>query len=246
VADLTQEGVCLPAQVSRLLGQEAGGAGEPGAKSGVVAGFQVWQELVANAIAEVPEVLVAGVLLPLETPIAKMGEHLLPRDLEEGAQQTTGPRAHSPEPGRPRSPQQSHEQGLGLIVAGVGHRDGRRAGLGADAAEEAVALPASSLLQPPSLAADPGEDIGPRGVEGNVEPRAQKATETRVLRGVRAEPVVQMGGDHSEPVPGGEGDEGVQEGHRVGSAGEAHNDPLPVDEGSGGPQGAIDGRQERG
>jgi hypothetical protein len=244
--DLAQKGVGLPAQMGRLLRQEACGAGEPGAKGGVEAGFQVRQELVADAVAEVPEVVVARVVPPLEATIAEVGEHLLPRDLEEGAEETAGPRSHSAEPRGPRSPKQTHEQGFRLVVTGVGHRDGGRARFVANAAEEAVALPAGRLLQPSSLAADPGEDVGLRGVEGNVEPSAQTATEAGVLRRVRAELVVQVGGDHPEPVPGSQGDEGIQEGHGIGPAGESKDDPLPVDEGSGGPQGAIDGRKQPG
>ncbi len=110
----------------------------------------------------------------------------------------------------------------------------------------AVALPACRLLEPSPLAAGPGGDVGHGFVEGHLEARAQTAAEGGVLGGVRAEPVIEVGRHHEEAVPAGERHEGVQEGHRVGPAGEPQHDASPAHEGGGGPQRAIDGRHQRG
>jgi len=154
-------------------------------------------------------------------------------------------RAHSSQPGGAGAPQEAHEEGLGLIVARVRHRDRGRPGFLAHAKEKRVALPARRLLEPAPLAAGAGGDIGRRRMERHLQPPAETAAEIRVLWGIRAQPVVEVGGHQPEAAAAGEGHEGVQQGDRVGPPGEAQDDALTRPESAGGPQGPIDGRDQR-
>ena len=132
----------------------------------------------------------------------------------------------------PGTAEELHEDGLGLVVEGVGGEDGVGVAGGDEGAEEVVADGAGGLFEGLAGLRSSGGDVDVMDVEGDVELDAEVLDEAKIGVGFGggADAVVDVrGGEtYSESIaPGGVGGvEGEKEGDGVGSARDGHADAV--------------------
>jgi len=223
---------------------ELGEVGE-GLVDGGVEGAKLGQELVADAIAGVGGVGVGGVFPPGLVLSAEVSFDFGSAALEEGSEDSSGPliRAAS---GRldmddgvdggeafgPGSAEELHEDGLGLVVEGVGGEDRVSVAGGDEGAEEVVADAAGSLFEGLAGSRSSSGDIGVADMERDVELDAEGFDELLIGVGFGggADAVVDVrcGQAYAEGVTLGAvgGMESEEEGNGVGSAGDGYADAV--------------------
>ena len=136
-------------------------------------------------------------------------------------------RPHSREPRDSGSPDEAKQDGLGLIIGGVGDRDAGAPGRDRHAAQRGVAKLPRRFLQRLAPLALSRHGIDPRRHESDSQAPRHLLDERRVLfRFLTAEAVVHvpcdevpLGNAVTRPVP----DQEIQEGHGIGTARDAHD-----------------------
>ena len=159
--------------------------------------------------------------------------------VEEGAEDFAGAgagnlndRVDSAEALGPGSAEELHEDGLGLVVEGVGGEDGVGLAGGDEGVEEVVAEGAGGLFDGLAGLGDTIGDVDLMKVEGNVEAGAEGFDKLLVGGGLFriADSVVDVGGAEADAegfAGGGVGGvEGEEEGDGVRAAGEGNADAV--------------------
>jgi len=223
---------------------ELGEVGE-GLVDGRVEGAELGEKLVADAVAGVGGVGVGGVFAPRLVLGAEPGFDVAAAGLEEGAEDSAGALIGAAgfvldlddgmdggEAFGPGSAKQLHENGLGLVVEGVGGEDGVGVAGGDEGREEFVADGACGFFESLVVGGSASGDVGVVDVKRDVEGDAEVADEVEVGVGFlcRADAVVDVGrGEaYTEGVTLGVvgGVEGEQEGDGVGPAGDGYADAV--------------------
>lgn len=182
------------------------------------------QETVPEAVAEVAEVLVGGVLPPVDLAPAEVLPEFLAADLEQGADPDPPPRRHADEPPKPGPAEELKEDGLYLIVSVVAEEDGTCS----DSRGEA---PGGASPEGPGRGfAGPERAPIPRVLSDSVAARRESETpgqlpdEPGVVPGVRPPSVVDVEYVQSPSTAARFADGEVQERHGIGSTGNGHED----------------------
>jgi GNAT superfamily N-acetyltransferase len=155
---------------------------------------------------------------------ARVGPGCVPRNQDYGVD--------AAEALRPGSAEELHEDGLGLVVEGVGGKDGVGLAGGDEGVEEVVAEDAGGFFDGLSGAGDPVGNADAVEVEGDVEAGAEGFDKLPVCGGFFriADAVVDVGGAeaYAEGLAGGGvgGVEGEEEGDGVCAAGEGYADAV--------------------
>jgi hypothetical protein len=204
---------------------------------------------VPDAVAGVGCVGVGGVFAPGLVGLAEEGFDVDSAGLEEGAENLSGAGAGDGDYGvdgaealGPGSAEEFHEDGLGLVVEGVGGENGVGLAGGDEGVEEVVADGSGGFFDGLAVLGGAGGDVDAMKVKGDVEAGAEGFDELvvggRFFRG--ADAVVDVGGAEADAkgVAGGVvgGVEGEQEGDGVGAAGDGYADAV-----AGADVGAIEG-----
>ena len=198
----------------------------------------------ADAVAGVGGVGVGGVGAPGLIAGLEEGLDLGAADGEEGAEDAAGSLrgiwgrldeddgVDGGEAFGPGSAEELHEDGLGLVVEGVGGEDGVGVAGGDEGAEEVVAGLAGGLFEGLAVFGGAGGDVGSVDVEGDVELDAEVLHEGEVGVGFGgfADAVVDVDGGETDSegfAGGGVGFvEAKEEGDGVGSTGDGGADAV--------------------
>ncbi len=193
----------------------------------------------ADAVAGVGGVGVSGVFAPGLVGLMEEGFDVGAAGVEEGPEDLAGAGSgcvsrnqddgvDAAEALGPGSAEELHEDGLGLVVEGVGGEDGVGLAGGDEGVEKVVAEGAGGLLDGLAGAGDPVGDADAVEVEGDVEAGAEGFDKLPVGGGFFriADAVVDVGGAeaYAEGLAGGGvgGVEGEEEGDGVRAAGEGY------------------------
>jgi hypothetical protein len=232
-----------------FLAGELGEVGEGLVEGGVFLA-QEGKDGVADAVAGEGGIAVGGVFAPGLVEGAEVGLDLGAGGLEEGTEDLSLGQGDDGVDGTeafgPGSAEQFHENGLGLIVAGVGGEDGVDLAGGEQGGEVVVTDGAGGFFDGFGISSGTGlgDAIGDAGLvelEGDVKAGAELLDEVLVGVGLgAAEAMVDVDGGEarSEGVVWGlvGGVEGEEEGYGVGSAGEGDREAV-----AGADVGAVEG-----
>ena len=216
----------------------------------------------ADAVSGVGGVGVGGVFAPGLVGLAEEGFDVGSAGVEEGAEDFSTPTSRlAGDPGLsgtgagdgndgvdgaktlgPGSAEEFHEDGLGLVVEGVGGEDGVSVAGGEEGVEEVVADGSGGFFDGLAVLGGSGGDVDAMKVEGDIEAGTESFDELVVGGGFfgGTDAVVDVGGAEADAegiAGGGVGDvEGEQEGDGVGSAGDGDADAV-----AGADMGAVEG-----
>ena len=168
-----------------ILPQPPGRGGKGQADAGVLRPEQGHHRM-PDAVAQ-EFVCRVGAVLPVgQVVFLQKGLHLLPGDIQHGADDGPIHRGDAPQSLQPGAPEQVHEHGFGVVIGGVGSGDFSREG----AQKRVSCLPGGGLQ--PLL---PGTHLSAPNGEGNAVAGAEIPNEGLVGVGLRPpEMVVKMGG----------------------------------------------------
>ncbi len=202
------------------------------------------QEFVPDAVAGVGRVGVGGVFAPGLIGLEEEGFDVGATGVEEGAEDLSGPGTGDGNDGvdgaealGPGSAEELHEDGLGLVVEGVGGEDGIGLAGEDEGVEEVVADGAGGFFNGLGISGctgfgEAGGDAGAVEVEGDVEPGAEGFDELLVGGGFfgGTDAVVDVSGGEADAeglARGGVGGvEGEEEGDGVCAAGDGYADTV--------------------
>jgi hypothetical protein len=230
----------LPASV--FFAGDVGQVGEGLVEAGVVLA-ELWEELVADAVAGVGGVGVGGVFAPGLVGLRQVGLDLGAAGVEERAEDFAGAlgrvlavdendRVDGAKAFGPCSAEELHEDSLGLIVEGMGGEDGVGVAGGDEVVEEVVTNGAGGLFDSLAGSGGAGGDVGLVDVERDFEASAEVCDEVLVGEGFSG------GTDAVVDVDSGEADaegvvfcgvggvEGEEESDGVGSAGDGNRETV--------------------
>ncbi len=237
-----------------LVAGDGGEAGE-GVVEGRIQGAQGGKDLVAEPVAGEGQVGVGLVRLPGLVEGSKVSLDGMAIHREKRAKDAAGATAFEREvedgedAGQafgPGTAQELHQDGLRLVVCGMGGGDGIRGAGGEEVAEGFVAEIAGGLFDGFGVGLEAGGGVDAAEDEGNGEVAAERFNELLVLiGGLAAEAVVDMDGGEAEAQGGlGEvvgGVEGAKKSDGVCAAGEGYGEA-----GAGGEAGTVEGELRQG
>lgn len=181
--------------------------------------FQHREDSTAESIPGIPEIAV-GTIPPVRDPAARqIFLEIRSRELQQGPNHTVRTlRGDSREAGTSGTPEQSKEEGLGLVVPRVTGGDVSHARVPCESQELAV-----TSLARPFLEVRPRSQVHPPHLEGKTQCRGLPANEYGILVGGRApDSVVYVPHDEVAAIPGDLVHQ-MEQGHRVGPTGHGHD-----------------------
>jgi len=170
----------------------------------------------------------AGHLFPPgQAPLGKVREHVGARDAQQGTHDVPRPRPHRPEARGPGPAQQAEEQGLRLVVPGVGQDDGGGAFRLLDRPQEGPPLVARRVFEPGLVRPGAAPDVGASGADRDPEAPRELGAEGDVLLALGPEAVVEVRGHEAEAAASRQGRESIGQSHGIGPSRERHHEGLP-------------------
>ncbi len=131
-------------------------------------------------------------------------------------------RPHPTQTGQPAPAQQPHQNGFGLVIGMMGHEDKRSAGFDGRRSEEPIADPPGGGFQGSAGRPLLGRDIGIQAAIGDAPAAGLLGYKVRVGRGIRPEPVIDMGDQKTGERAAARVHQPVQERQRIRAAGNRH------------------------
>jgi len=135
----------------------------------IILAFEQGQELMADAVADKAEIVVAGISAIANPLVSEIGQQFGLANPEQGPDQTARPQGHAGQGLAAAAPEQAEEELFDLIVGGMGHGQGVGAILTAELGKGPVAQLPGRVLQREFAGGRPTVDIDRN--PGAVEPQ---------------------------------------------------------------------------
>lgn len=186
------------AESGMLVGEGPGGAAEGGRDVGIETLLKERNQFVPDPITQ-ERCVVIGRIGPIRKSLGDQvrDDGGAPR-IQEGPKQIPIPGFHGGKTEGAAPPNQTHENGLRLIIEGMTEHDGARVLLPGHAPEEGVPGQSRRFLQPPVLKGL-GWGTFAAGPEPDFEAITKLLAKLGVGAGVRPDGMIEMGNDHADP-----------------------------------------------
>lgn len=203
--------------------------------------FQVGNEFPPDFVAQNPIVAVGVIRAPSQLPIAQIFEDFVASQSKQGPDDgSAADGGDSGQAGRPRPPQDTHQNRFGLVVHGVTGGDLRRPRLGGGPFKKFIAQPSPRVFDTDAQPSSGGPNVGAARIVGQVQGQGHVLDESLIGSRLRAETVIEMGdGQGKRDVPA-KFQEKVQEGGGIGPAGTGRKNGFPGLDESARPDGGPD------
>ncbi|HUK35390.1 MAG TPA: hypothetical protein VLV86_15850 [Vicinamibacterales bacterium] len=146
--------------------------------------------------------MICTVINERQSPLGKECAQFTPSAVEQRTNDSSVPRVHARQPARTRTAQKSKEKRLGLIVAGMAHRDRVSGEMPARSTEEFVARSPRSTLDRMSFAPRALRDGLTFDKEGPAQLLSHRSAERFVATSVLPQLMIEMRDPHDRQLTG--------------------------------------------
>lgn len=184
------------------------------------------EELMANAIAGIDQVVITCIRDELRSDLGEVGQKFCLTVGKKGAKKEPAPPAHRRQTVQTATAAKMMKKRLRLITTVMTERNRRTTEASRLFVQKRVTRHPSRLLNADPFLRRQSRDIDPFADQRNLQLRAEGPDKVYIVAALRTDRVVKMGGGEGEVQNRGSRMEEMEERHRVAAAGEGNKDPF--------------------